>query len=163
MKIAERLKLLRKKAHLKQTDVARMVGIPIGTYNSYETKSAMPPVETLMKLASIFNVDMNEITGFLPNPYIKAKKLAEEADIPFTDTGSNIRFNFMHISKDGSMKPDTYDMNYQDFTNLILSFDKVFNDIYVYELRNRNMKDYISTCILKKKFDVEIMNPVKIY
>ena len=163
MKFAERLKLLRKKAHLTQTDVARMLAIPVGTYNSYETKNTMPPVETLMKLASAFNTDMNEITGYLPNPYIKAKKLAEEADIPFTDTGSNIRFNFMHISKDGSMKPDTYDMNYQDFTNLILSFDKIFNSIYVYELRNRNMKDYISTCILKKKFDVEIMNPVKIY
>lgn len=163
MKFAERLKLLRKKAHLKQTDVARMLAIPVGTYNSYETKSAMPPVETLMKLASAFNTDMNEITGFLPNPYIKAKKLAEEADIPFTDTGSNIRFNFMHISKDGSMKPDTYDVSYQEFASMILSFDRVFADIYVYELRNRNMKDYISTCILKKKFDVEIMNPVKIY
>lgn len=163
MKIAERLKFLRKKAHLKQTDVARMVGIPSTTYNAYETKSAIPPVDTLMKLATIFNVDMNEITGFLPNPYIKAKKLAEESDIPFTDTGSNIRINFMHISKDGTMTPDTLDMDYQEFTNLILSFDKVFNEIYVYELRNRNMKDYISTCILKKKFDVEIMNPVKIY
>ena len=163
MKLAERLRLLRKKAHLKQTDVARMVGVPVGTYNSYETKDAMPPVDTLMKLASIFNVDMNEITGFLPDPYIKAKKLAEESDIPFTDTGSNIRINFMHISKDGTMTPDTYDMDYQEFTNLILSFDKVFNDIYVYELRNRNMKDYICSCILKKKFDVEIMNPVKIH
>ena len=81
MKIAERLKFLRKKAHLKQTDVARMVGIPSTTYNAYETKSAIPPVDTLMKLASIFNVDMNEITGFLPDPYIKAKKLAEESDI----------------------------------------------------------------------------------
>ena len=163
MDFGERLKMLRKNAHLKQTQLAMMIGIPIGTYNSYETKDAMPPVETLMMIASIFNVDMNEITGFLPNPYIKAKKLAEEADIPFTDTGSNIRFNFMHISKDGSMKPDTYDMNYQDFTNLILSFDRIFTYTYVYELRNRNMKDYISTCILKKKFDVEIMNPVKIY
>ena len=163
MKLAERLKLLRKKAHLKQTDVAKMVCIPVGTYNSYETKDALPNIETLMKLASAFNVDMNEICGFLPNPYIKAKKLAEESGIPFTDTGSNIRINFMHVSKDGTMTPDTLDMDYQEFTNLILSFDKVFNDIYVYELRNRNMKDYISTCVLKKKFDVEIMNPVKIY
>lgn len=163
MEFAERLRLLRKKAHLKQTDVARMVGIPIGTYNSYETKNAMPPVDTLMKLATAFNVDMNEITGFLPNPYIKAKKLAEEADIPFTDTGKNIQITFMHVSKNGILKPSTLDIDYQEFTNLILSFDKVFNDIYVYELRNRNMKDYISTCVLKKKFDVEIMNPVKIY
>jgi hypothetical protein len=61
------------------------------------------------------------------------------------------------------MKPDTYDVSYQEFASMILSFDRVFADIYVYELRNRNMKDYISTCILKKKFDVEIMNPVKIY
>ena len=163
MEFAERLRLLRKKAHLKQTDVARMVGIPIGTYNSYETKNAMPPVDTLMKLATAFNVDMNEITGFLPNPYIKAKKLAEEADIPFTDTGKNIQITFMHVTKNGILKPSTLDMDYQEFTNLILSFDKVFNDVYVYELRNRNMKDYISTCVLKKKFDVEIMNPVKIY
>lgn len=80
MDFGERLKMLRKNAHLKQTQLARMIGIPIGTYNSYETKGAMPPVENLIKIARFLDTDMNTLLGFVDENTIKKRRHAEEKE-----------------------------------------------------------------------------------
>lgn len=64
MDIGATLREMRKRKRLKQTEVVKMLGIPVGTYNSYETKGVEPPIKTLIKLAELFGTDMNKIVGF---------------------------------------------------------------------------------------------------
>lgn len=64
MDIGATLRGMRKRKRLKQTEVVKMLGIPFGTYNSYETKGVEPPIETLIKLAELFGTDINKIVGF---------------------------------------------------------------------------------------------------
>lgn len=54
--ISERLKQLRIIKKLRQTDVAELIGVGRTTYTNYETGVSEPDIDTINKLASIFNV-----------------------------------------------------------------------------------------------------------
>ena len=62
-KFATRLKELREARGLTQAKLAEMVGVIPRVYNRWERGSATPRLETLVTLADILQVTLDEITG----------------------------------------------------------------------------------------------------
>ena len=65
MEFSERLKNLRKQAHLTQVDVAEKLGISQPAYASWERGSKKPTQENLVKIAQILNVSVDYLVGNL--------------------------------------------------------------------------------------------------
>ena len=63
VKIAERLRELRKEQNVTQQSVADYVGIKVRTYQYYEGDDHRPDYETLIKLADFFHVTTDYLLG----------------------------------------------------------------------------------------------------
>lgn len=63
MEFSERLKDLRKQAHLTQVDVAEKLGISQPAYASWERGVKKPTQENLIKIAQILNVSVDYLVG----------------------------------------------------------------------------------------------------
>ena len=63
MEFSERLKNLRKQAHLTQVDVAEKLGISQPAYASWERGAKKPTQENLVKIAQILNVSVDYLVG----------------------------------------------------------------------------------------------------
>jgi len=58
-----RLKELRQKAGIKQTDLCAKLGVSQGTLSGWETGKYSPPIESIMKLCEIFDVSVDYLLG----------------------------------------------------------------------------------------------------
>jgi len=58
-----RLKVLRIEFELTQSDVAQKVGLSTTGYGNIETGKSIPSLETLIKLADLFNVSLDYLIG----------------------------------------------------------------------------------------------------
>lgn len=58
-----RLKELRTLKGLKQQEVAYYCGVSQGTYNNWETGRRTPEIETIIKLADFYTVDLDYLFG----------------------------------------------------------------------------------------------------
>jgi len=63
VKIAERLKKLRKERNLRQVDLANFLGIGTRTYQYYEGDDHRPDYEMLIALADFFDVTTDYLLG----------------------------------------------------------------------------------------------------
>ena len=63
MEFSERLKNLRKQAHLTQVDVAEKLGISQPAYASWERGAKKPTHDNLVKIAQILNVSVDYLLG----------------------------------------------------------------------------------------------------
>ncbi|WP_462128330.1 helix-turn-helix domain-containing protein [Streptococcus parasanguinis] len=63
MEFSERLKNLRKQAHLTQTEVAEKLGISQQAYASWERGIKKPTQDNLVKIAQILNVSIDYLIG----------------------------------------------------------------------------------------------------
>lgn len=63
VKIAERLKALRKEKNLRQSDVAKFLDIGVRTYQYYEGDDHRPDYEMLIALADYFGVSTDYLLG----------------------------------------------------------------------------------------------------
>ena len=63
MDYAERMRGLREDADLNQTKIANILNVCQRTYSDYEIKKTRIPLESIIKLAKFYNVDMNYICG----------------------------------------------------------------------------------------------------
>ena len=63
VKIAERLKALRKEKKMRQSDVANLLGIGVRTYQYYEGDEHRPDYEMLIRLADLFDVSTDYLLG----------------------------------------------------------------------------------------------------
>ena len=57
--LPKKLRLLRKKSHLRQEDVARKLNLERSTYCNYENGSRMPSLETAVLLADFYQVPVD--------------------------------------------------------------------------------------------------------
>ncbi len=57
------LKLLRKSAHLTQTEMAKKLGITYQSYQSYEYGKSLPSLPIMLALADIFDVNLDSFFG----------------------------------------------------------------------------------------------------
>lgn len=60
---SERIKEERKRRKLTQEDIAEQLGITRSAYTLYETGKTQPSLETAVKLADIFQVSLDYLTG----------------------------------------------------------------------------------------------------
>ncbi|MBC3911531.1 helix-turn-helix domain-containing protein [Undibacterium umbellatum] len=60
---AERLKTLRESRKLTQTRLAELIGANSRAYNRWERGNFIPQLDTLMKIADVLNVTLDELTG----------------------------------------------------------------------------------------------------
>ncbi len=58
-----KLKELRQKLNLSQSEVAKKLGMPQTTFYYYEAGRNDPSIETLIKIADFFNVSIDELVG----------------------------------------------------------------------------------------------------
>lgn len=63
MKYIERIKDLREDNDLNQTQVAKELNIAQTTYSDYEKGKVRIPIDSLIELAKLYDVDMNYISG----------------------------------------------------------------------------------------------------
>ena len=60
---SENLKKLRKSCGFKQEDVAKVLGIDRSAYSYYEGGKTQPSISNLIKIARMFEVDVDELIG----------------------------------------------------------------------------------------------------
>jgi len=60
---SERIKEERKKRKLTQGDIAEQLGITRSAYTLYKTGKSLPSLETAVKIADIFQVSLDYLTG----------------------------------------------------------------------------------------------------
>lgn len=63
MKFSERLKELRKQAHLTQVELAGKLGIVQSSYADWERGKKKPTQENLVKIAQVLNVSVDYLVG----------------------------------------------------------------------------------------------------
>lgn len=62
------LKRARKSNNILQKDVAKMLEIPLRTYQSYEYGEALPDIKTLVKIADYFGISVDYLIGRSDDP-----------------------------------------------------------------------------------------------
>jgi repressor LexA len=67
MKFSEKLKALRKRKGLTQDELSKELNMSRSAVGMYETGEREPDFETLEVIADYFNVDMNELMGWVNN------------------------------------------------------------------------------------------------
>lgn len=65
-----RLKQLRNSKHLRQDQVAELIGVNKAAVSYYESDTRQPPFETLIRLASIYNVSTDYLLGVNSSYYV---------------------------------------------------------------------------------------------
>ncbi|MEG1705051.1 MAG: helix-turn-helix transcriptional regulator [Clostridia bacterium] len=63
MTCGEKIKYLRKKSDLTQTELAKKVGLQFGSISKYEKDEVSIPADNLSKIADIFNVSTDYLLG----------------------------------------------------------------------------------------------------
>lgn len=63
MTVGLKLKVLRVEQELRQEDVAKKVDLSLTGYRNIETGQSVPTVGTLIKLADLYNVSLDYLTG----------------------------------------------------------------------------------------------------
>lgn len=53
---------------MKQQDVAKALGVSRSTYANYESGRRAPDIDTLMRLADIYGITLDELTGHQVKP-----------------------------------------------------------------------------------------------
>lgn len=74
MTLGERIQAARKKANLKQTDLAEMIGSSVVTVGQYERDKRQPRLEQLARIADALNVTVGYLQG---EETIDAKQIVE--------------------------------------------------------------------------------------
>ncbi len=77
MTLAESLKEIRKKFNMTQDEVALFLGVSRSGYTYYETGKSEPSIDTLKKLATIYDITVDEILS-MPKKKIIGRKIAED-------------------------------------------------------------------------------------
>ncbi len=62
-RFGETLKRLRHRMGLRQSDVARMLGVERATVANWERGAKLPSLDTLIKLSEAFGVSLDELVG----------------------------------------------------------------------------------------------------
>lgn len=58
-----KLKELRKKRGVSQTEIANSINIPQTSYSRYENRVCDPSIDVLIKLADFYNISVDELVG----------------------------------------------------------------------------------------------------
>ena len=73
-----RIKDLREKVRWSQEDLGRKVNKSKSTISLYENEGLVPPGDTLIEMASLFNVSLDYLVGIDKNEMVSIDKLTEQ-------------------------------------------------------------------------------------
>lgn len=73
-----RIKDLREKVRWSQEDLGRKVNKSKSTISLYENDGLVPPGDTLIEMASLFNVSLDYLVGIDKNEMVSIDKLTEQ-------------------------------------------------------------------------------------
>jgi transcriptional regulator with XRE-family HTH domain len=79
--ISDNLKKLRKVKDITIEQLAKRINIPYETYKNYEGSNIVPPLDTLIKLASFFEISLDFLILWNKTPYTKNLKFLNNAEI----------------------------------------------------------------------------------
>ena len=81
--IAERLRITRIQAGLKQKDIALKADINASTYSGYENEVGSPTIEVLIRIADAYRISLDYLTGRTDNLYgIQPPEAENEVHLP---------------------------------------------------------------------------------
>ena len=95
-----KLKEYRIKSKITQKDIARVLKIPQTTYSSYETGKVEPDIKTLIELAKLFNISLDELLG-----QQKVKTLNKNFN---ENESEEFAKNLCLLNRENLIKVDTY-------------------------------------------------------
>lgn len=75
--LSKKLRLLRERQNLTQKQIADILNIDRSTYSYYEIGKSYPTLDTLMKLAQIFRVSIDEMLGYEVKPAVPTPHFAD--------------------------------------------------------------------------------------
>jgi transcriptional regulator with XRE-family HTH domain len=78
--LAERLVELRKKKHLKQDDIANILGVVRSTYGNYEQGSREMDLSSIIKLADFYQVSLDYMLGRTDLPFHQESYSQDEVE-----------------------------------------------------------------------------------
>lgn len=78
--IADRIKGLREKANITQSELAKKLGITRSSVNAWEMGISIPSTQYIVELSSIFNVSTDYLLGLKQNECIDVSGL-DDSDI----------------------------------------------------------------------------------
>ena len=78
MKLADKLKELRKINNLNQVDVAKELGVEQTTYSKYEKERVMPDIFALKKLANLYGITLDQLVSDIDEEEYTIKVTEEE-------------------------------------------------------------------------------------
>ena len=120
MKLSEKLKKLRTERSMSQTYMAKKLNISRQAYNHYETGRRTPPVEMLIDITNIFDVDLNTLVDKTDNPISPEKKEKSRSDVDLEQAEDEKR-----------LREITKNYTKEDWENLIK-----FADYLIYQKRD---------------------------
>lgn len=71
--LPERLKELRRNVNMTQKEFSEKIGCTMASLSAYENGSKIPPTQTLINIASIFNCSIDWMLGLKAEQYLSAK------------------------------------------------------------------------------------------
>ena len=71
--LSTRLRELRKKHKWKQEEVAEKCNLILRTYRRYETGESEPQASALIKMADLYNVSIDYLTGRTDDPHFESR------------------------------------------------------------------------------------------
>ena len=96
MFFCERIKKLREENSISQTDLANALFISQSSVSEYENGNQQPPLETLVKLADFFDVNIDYLLG-RTDVKIPVNKLKQKLS---TNSGAITINDFLHLKED---------------------------------------------------------------
>lgn len=76
--VAERIKLLRSKRNMTQTELAKCLGITRSSVNAWEMGISVPSTQYVVQLANLFQVSADFLLGINDSATISISGLTEE-------------------------------------------------------------------------------------
>lgn len=76
--IADKIKLLRERSSLTQSDLAKKLGITRSSVNAWEMGISMPSTQYLVELALLFKVSTDYLLGMQSSSTISVEGLSEK-------------------------------------------------------------------------------------
>lgn len=107
-----RLQHLREDSDMKQSDLAQMLNMKAAAISKYEKGRAEPSIETICKLADIFNVSIDYLLGEsnIKNPYV-VRKISDEQ----YRQEQNLLVFYRQLTHDNKMRADERVRSLLDF------------------------------------------------
>lgn len=95
MKISEKITQLRKEKGLSQTDLAKAIGASREAISKYERGEAIPSVEVAAKIADVFEVTIDLLTGKNHSMAVDNKTLKRMQEIDLLDDNTKDKLFFV--------------------------------------------------------------------